>query len=244
MLTLIWHGWKWDYGGTITVCLTRLTVLCHNCHHFPCFLKDILMFHCTDNNAQSFIFICHIKYSVYSYGLWKLKAWCGKNMEMLTVKHWKLQWNLKFFCSWSKPWYDPLPFTPDGHFYVKWNFLLAFSLLRWHSFFFPSDWPTAKIMFCIHRICEDMLEQPNIFNVEEQGGTLNEVIQMCACSTYGIPAPPCRAQEKPRRPTGSLIPASVSSWGPTQPVYIHSMSVIFPQCTRTNAQIHLSLSQT
>lgn len=27
------------------------------------------MFHCTDYNAQSFIFICYIKYSVYSYGL-------------------------------------------------------------------------------------------------------------------------------------------------------------------------------
>lgn len=37
------------------------------------------------------------------------------------------------------------------------------------------------------RICEDKLEQPNIFNVEEQGGTLKDVIQTCACSTYSIP---------------------------------------------------------
>uniref|UniRef100_A0A673JI64 Glycerophosphocholine phosphodiesterase GPCPD1-like n=1 Tax=Sinocyclocheilus rhinocerous TaxID=307959 RepID=A0A673JI64_9TELE len=58
------------------------------------------------------------------------------------------------------------------------------------------------------RICDDKLEKPNIFNVEEQGGTLKEVIQTCACSTYSIPCS-FRAQEKPRRPTGSPIPASV-----------------------------------
>uniref|UniRef100_A0A671QUU0 Glycerophosphocholine phosphodiesterase 1 n=1 Tax=Sinocyclocheilus anshuiensis TaxID=1608454 RepID=A0A671QUU0_9TELE len=49
------------------------------------------------------------------------------------------------------------------------------------------------------RICDDKLEQPNIFNVEEQGGTLKEVIQTCACSTYSIPCSsiPCagKAQE-------------------------------------------------
>ncbi|XP_059368161.1 glycerophosphocholine phosphodiesterase GPCPD1 [Carassius carassius] len=37
------------------------------------------------------------------------------------------------------------------------------------------------------RICDDKLEQPDIFNVEEQGGTLKEVIQTCACSSYSIP---------------------------------------------------------
>uniref|UniRef100_A0A672T186 Glycerophosphocholine phosphodiesterase GPCPD1-like n=1 Tax=Sinocyclocheilus grahami TaxID=75366 RepID=A0A672T186_SINGR len=49
------------------------------------------------------------------------------------------------------------------------------------------------------RICDDKLEQPNIFNMEEQGGTLKEVIQTCACSTYSIPCSsiPCagKAQE-------------------------------------------------
>ncbi|KAK2883896.1 hypothetical protein Q8A67_017533 [Cirrhinus molitorella] len=49
------------------------------------------------------------------------------------------------------------------------------------------------------RICEDKLEQSNIFKVEEQGGTLKEVIQTCACSTYSIPCSsiPCagKAQE-------------------------------------------------
>uniref|UniRef100_A0A672S2S6 Glycerophosphocholine phosphodiesterase GPCPD1-like n=1 Tax=Sinocyclocheilus grahami TaxID=75366 RepID=A0A672S2S6_SINGR len=37
------------------------------------------------------------------------------------------------------------------------------------------------------RICDDKLEQPNIFKVEEQGGTLKEVIQTCGCSSYSIP---------------------------------------------------------
>ncbi|XP_016429354.1 glycerophosphocholine phosphodiesterase GPCPD1-like [Sinocyclocheilus rhinocerous] len=49
------------------------------------------------------------------------------------------------------------------------------------------------------RICDDKLEQPNIFKVEEQGGTLKEVIQTCACSSYSIPCSsmPCagKAQE-------------------------------------------------
>ncbi|KTF91382.1 hypothetical protein cypCar_00018004 [Cyprinus carpio] len=49
------------------------------------------------------------------------------------------------------------------------------------------------------RICDDKLEQTNIFNVEEQGGTLKEVIQTCACSSYSIPCSsiPCagKAQE-------------------------------------------------
>ncbi|XP_042634154.1 glycerophosphocholine phosphodiesterase GPCPD1-like isoform X2 [Cyprinus carpio] len=49
------------------------------------------------------------------------------------------------------------------------------------------------------RICDDKLEQPNIFKVEEQGGSLKKVIQTCACSSYSIPcsSSPCagKAQE-------------------------------------------------
>ncbi|TRY88498.1 hypothetical protein DNTS_005172 [Danionella cerebrum] len=37
------------------------------------------------------------------------------------------------------------------------------------------------------RIVDDNLEQLNIFKVEEQGGTLKEVIKTCACSTRSIP---------------------------------------------------------
>ncbi|XP_056301477.1 glycerophosphocholine phosphodiesterase GPCPD1 [Danio aesculapii] len=48
------------------------------------------------------------------------------------------------------------------------------------------------------RICEDKLEQSNIFKMEEQGGSLKEVIQTCACSTYSIP---CSSFPCPGRPS-------------------------------------------
>lgn len=90
----------------------------------------------------------------------------------------------------------------------------SFFLVRWHSFFFPSDWPTAKILFCIHRICDDKLEQPNIFKVEEQGGTLKEVIQTCACSTYSIPCSSIPCAGKAQEANGESDSGLSSSWDP------------------------------
>ncbi|XP_051730716.1 glycerophosphocholine phosphodiesterase GPCPD1 isoform X1 [Ctenopharyngodon idella] len=47
------------------------------------------------------------------------------------------------------------------------------------------------------RICDDKLEQSNIFNVEEQV-SLKDVIQTCACSTYSIPCSsiPCAGKSQ------------------------------------------------